>query len=143
MRNIGSYDINDNWIEPPTEEEIADLQGRSRTLLFRHLFPIPDENFYPIPAGATSYAYRRLVDGPAIDFWREEPEAPAQGEAVVAALVDAVELLLTEETDSYCEHCRRHAPKDDEGCLTGPIAHKPDCVRSFAETALKAARSLG
>jgi hypothetical protein len=71
-------------VEPVTPENINEVAfnhpggdqqseetppAASRTLFHRQIFPVPDETLHPIPAGATHYALRRLVDGPAVDFW--------------------------------------------------------------------------
>lgn len=58
--------------------------GAERTLLHRQVFPVPCEEFFPLPAGATHYASRRLVDGPAVDFWRFGSERSRLAEARAA-----------------------------------------------------------
>ena len=44
--------------------------------------------------------------------------------------------LLGDSTNSYCEWCRKHAPKDEDGRLTGPISHTEGCARLEAERLL-------
>lgn len=46
------------------------MREDTRTLLLRHLYPVSDESLKELPAGATHYALRRMVDGPAVDFWQ-------------------------------------------------------------------------
>lgn len=44
--------------------------------------------------------------------------------AAYTALADYTELV----TDSYCEECEAHAPKDDAGNIVGPVPHREGCV---------------
>lgn len=66
--------------------------------------------------------------------------AEADGALIEAApdLLVALKALLdhTCGTDSFCEWCERHAPKDREGSITGPIPHVSDCLRRAAERAI-------
>lgn len=64
-----------------------DAPTASRTLLHRQLFPAPDETLHPIPAGATHYALRRLVDGPAVDFWGLSSTEKKRSESPLLAML--------------------------------------------------------
>lgn len=88
------------------------------------------------------------------DLTLEEIEAQQEANAHVlhAApdLLEALELLFwtTEQTDTYCDFCDRHAhkepdPRNPHAVLwVGKIVHKPDCVRLKVEQALaKATRA--
>lgn len=39
-------------------------------------------------------------------------------------------------TDSFCEECHKHAPKDEDGEVTGPVRHGDDCRIGNLERAL-------
>lgn len=45
-------------------------------------------------------------------------------------------------TDSFCEWCERHAPKDRDGAIKGPIPHVSDCLRLAAERAIAKAEGI-
>lgn len=63
----------------------------------------------------------------------------ARLKALVGDLREVVTDLLSDSTNSYCEWCQRHAPKDDDGNITGPLPHVYDCVRLKADAALSRA----
>ena len=46
-------------------------------------------------------------------------------------------------TDSFCEWCARHAPKDQGGSIVGPIPHVSDCLWLAAERAIAKAEGRG
>jgi hypothetical protein len=62
---------NDGWKEMVKQIQ-AEAAGDVRILLHRHMSTLPFGS-YELPTGATHYVLCRLVDGPAIDFWRIEP----------------------------------------------------------------------
>lgn len=70
----------------------------------------------------------------------ERALAEVDGSLIVAApdLLAALKDLLdhTCGTDSFCEWCERHAPKDRDGSINGPIPHVSDCLRLAAERAI-------
>lgn len=39
-------------------------------------------------------------------------------------------------TNSFCEVCEKHAPKDPEGAIIGPVPHDPACVLGRLEALL-------
>lgn len=43
-------------------------------------------------------------------------------------------------TDSYCEFCDQHAPKDTPGNIIGPVEHESDCPLALARAFLAKAR---
>lgn len=56
---------------------------------------------------------------------RENATSPAP-EVLREALEDIESVLGN--TSSFCEICHNHAPKDDDGTITGPVAHTDDCA---------------
>jgi hypothetical protein len=52
-------------------------------------------------------------------------------------------IQLTNTTDSFCEFCQRHAPKDGSGYLTGRVRHTDACVIGNGVAALAAAAKEG
>ena len=80
-----------------------------------------------------------------------EPGRVRPAEAAAALFAAAPDLLAalkdlldhTCGTDSFCEWCERHAPKDHEGSITGPIPHVSDCLRLAAERAIAKAEGRG
>ena len=46
-------------------------------------------------------------------------------------------------TDSFCEWCERHAPKDQGGSIVGPIPHVSGCLWLAAERAIAKAEGRG
>ena len=62
-------------------------------------------------------------------------------EAAAITLLRALETLYDahDPSDSYCDLCERHAPKDTRGTVTGPITHRDDCILGEAEHALRVA----
>lgn len=60
--------------------------------------------------------------------------------AAAPDLLEACEALIGNATDSYCEWCAQHAPKDDAGYLTGPISHRDGCAYVQACAAVALAR---
>ena len=72
---------------------------------------------------------------------REQCERIVQAVNDHTVLREAVTDLLGEQTDTYCDFCGQHAPKDDYGLLTGPIPHNPtNCAAERARAALREAR---
>ena len=64
---------------------------------------------------------------------------------LLGALKDARDWLAIQSssTDSFCEMCEHHAPKDDAGLVTGPIVHAIDCPLGRADAAIaRAAEEL-
>lgn len=57
------------WVPPSPPAGHATLH----VLVHRQFFPVLDEALHLIPTGATHYTLRRLADGPAVNFWRNEP----------------------------------------------------------------------
>lgn len=53
-------------------------------------------------------------------------------------LLAALHLLVDScgSTDSYCETCGRHAPKNDFGHVTGPVTHVHGCAENQARQAI-------
>ena len=80
-------------------------------------------------------------------YRRDNDEHKANAALIASApdLLAALRNLLdhTCGTDSFCEWCERHAPKDHEGSLTGPIPHVSDCLRLAAERAIAKAEGRG
>lgn len=58
---------------------------------------------------------------------------------LLAALRDYLE--LEHATDTYCERCERHAPKDKHGNVVGLLSHRDHCVRAAAEAAIAKAEA--
>lgn len=73
-----------------------------------------------------------------LEAFRGEALALARKFAAAEELLSALRDLLAHTcgTDSFCEWCERHAPKDREGLITGPIPHVSDCLRFAAECAI-------
>ena len=72
------------------------------------------------------------------------PHAPRKARALEAAAITLLRALETlydahDPSDSYCDLCERHAPKDTRGTVTGPITHRDDCILGEAEHALRVA----
>ncbi len=61
-------------------------------------------------------------------------------DALVEALAGLVEHVDAGRTNSYCEVCGQHAPKDDGGRIIGPIPCSASCSYRSALAALKLAR---
>lgn len=55
---------------------------------------------------------------------------------LLAALTDLLDCDQLDRTDTFCEACYRHAPKNDEGVPTGPIPHEADCIIAVAVAAI-------
>lgn len=68
-------------------------------------------------------------------------EANAQLIAAAPDLLVACIALTSEATDSYCDWCKRHAPKDSFGYITEELIHLHDCVYVLACAAI--AKALG
>ncbi len=79
-------------------------------------------------------------------FTAEDVQTPTMDVAriIMAAprLLAACELLISKADNSYCEWCDRHAPKNDEGYLTGPILHQEGCPYVVARIAIADAKGL-
>ena len=73
--------------------------------------------------GYHDWIYNRMSDTDEVDRLRE---------ALEALTADASNAA----TDSYCEWCKAHAPKDTLGNLTGPIIHHTACSYVMAHNAL-------
>jgi hypothetical protein len=67
-------------------------------------------------------------------------EADARLIAAAPDLLAACIALTNNATDSYCEWCKRHAPKDYFGGILGPIPHLEGCARVLAEAAITKVR---
>lgn len=64
-----------------------------------------------------------LADGP------EQAALIARQANSLAVLVEAAQLVYQEGfTDSYCGFCDRHAPKDRDGRIVGPLRHDAECI---------------
>ena len=48
-----------------------------------------------------------------------------------------LEVWQDQETDTYCESCCSHAPKDDSGSPIGPVPHRATCQVDLARKAIK------
>ena len=65
----------------------------------------------------------------------------AAAPTLLAACGGAATLLASEfVTSSYCEICEKHAPKDDEGDLIGPITHTETCDYRVLRAAIARAK---
>lgn len=70
-----------------------------------------------------------------------ESIAPQNIPPIAAApeLLTSLQDLIQDErfgTDSYCEVCQRHAPKDDAGHVIGKVVHREDCMIGRAGAAI-------
>ncbi len=56
-------------------------------------------------------------------------------------LAEIAQLVSDLATDSYCEWCCEHAPKNDRtGKIIGPLSHVDDCIVKQARAALAQAK---
>jgi len=72
--------------------------------------------------------------------------------AAAPELADALELLLADGGDTYCEFCQQYAPQisgpisprdpDESPIIFGAIVHRPNCVALIAHAALRKAGGL-
>ena len=78
-------------------------------------------------------------------WFDDESHANARLIAAAPDLLVALRNLLdhTCGTDSFCEWCARHAPKDQGGSIVGPIPHVSDCLWLAAERAIAKAEGRG
>lgn len=59
----------------------------------------------------------------------------------VKDLLEAAALVYQEGfTDSYCGFCDRHAPKDKDGHIIGPLRHDSECIIEGLGCALRRAK---
>jgi hypothetical protein len=56
---------------------------------------------------------------------------------LLAATKWFLEVWQDKETDTFCEACCSHAPKDDSGKPIGPIPHRSSCQVELARQAIK------
>ncbi len=57
----------------------------------------------------------------------------AAAPAMLEILKSWVEYIEMAETDSYCEVCCQHAPKDTEGRIAAAVLHLPSCKKECAK----------
>src|SRR5262245_11455490 len=89
---------------------------------------------------AVSAEFRRVVGDGNVDLAASIAAqiaftlAKRDRDELLVAVRDLLDGCLS--TDSYCESCRRHAPKNDTGHVVGPIQHARDCIEGNARSLL-------
>lgn len=76
------------------------------------------------------------------DQLREEIAAlTAERDRLAGLLDDVIDFISGQgfANSSYCEICDRHAPKDYDGDLTGPVPHTDACLIGKSRAALREA----